>query len=286
MFSRILKIYLILFVSFFIGYSYLHYLFVKEINSLGFDNFYVSYLIPIVIVSILTFILYRPIIKQLTINKRELEVLIWIIIPHSIAIPIGVSQGYFREMNSRVIEITTPDEVMLYPDEIFFTIQKYYIHRSEFSAFQEQKSGRGSNLSVCNYYIVPLYTDSISRKFKVTCGIYYSTTVNNGLFFLDEVDQRIDEFNNNSVKNILDYNFSDIKFFERQIDKDQISNFQSAWMYNKSREQTKNPVVLVPQQEEFTNFLSGKRNIAVITTIISLIVAILFLCYLRVKYDL
>jgi hypothetical protein len=63
-------------------------------------------------------------------------------------------------------------------------------------------------------------------------------------------------------------------------------NFQSAWMFNTSRNQINNPIVLIPQQEEFSDFLSDKRDVAVISTLISLIITILFLSYLRVKYDL
>jgi rhomboid protease GluP len=288
MFSRILKIYLILFISFFIGYSYVHYFFVKEISSLGLDNFYVSYLIPIVIVSILTFILYRPITKQLPLNTEKIWVLFWIIIPNSIAIPIGISQEYFTKLSYNLIEIATPDEVMLYPNEKFFTIQKYHINRDEFSAFQEQSHGlsRGKNFYVSNYYIVPLYSDTVNNKFNITCGIYYSTKINDGILFADGVAKEIENFNISSANNILGYNFSDIKFFERLLDKDQMLNFQSAWMFNTSRNQMNNPIVLIPQQEEFSDFLSDKRDVAVISTLVSLIITILFLSYLRVKYDL
>lgn len=57
-------------------------------------------------------------------------------------------------------------------------------------------------------------------------------------------------------------------------------------MFNTSRNQMNNPIVLIPQQEEFSDFLSDKRDVAVISTLISLIITILFLSYLRVKYDL
>ena len=132
MFSKILKVYLILFISLFIGYSYINTLFAKEFEMTLVDKSVVNYLIPSVVATLLTFFLYRSIIKQLTINQRELNLLIWIVIPQSVAIPIGVSQGYFREMNSRVIEITTPEEIMLYPNENFFTIQKRYIYNTTF----------------------------------------------------------------------------------------------------------------------------------------------------------
>lgn len=288
MFSRIVKIYLILFISFFIGYSYVHYFFVKEISTLGLDNFYVSYLIPIVIVSILTFILYRPITEQLPLKTEKIGILFWIIISNSIAIPIGISQEYFTELSYSLIEISTPGEVMLYPNEKFFTIQKYHINRNEFSVFQEQRRGqsKGRNFYVFNYYIVPLYSDTVNNKFNITCGIYYSTAFNDRILSADGVAKEIENFNISSANNILGYNFFGIKFFERLLDKDQMLNFQSAWMFNTSRNQMNNPIVLIPQQEEFSDFLSDKRDVAVISTLISLITTILFLSYLRVKYDL
>jgi len=279
MLKRIIKTYLTLFAVFFIGYSFLNWLLTTKTGLIKIDKDYSNFWIPFIIVYIPTFFILRPLIKKSSFKLETKDGLLWVLLPFSISIPTAFSQQYFKDISYQVVSISQPDEAVLHPNERFFKIKAYHVNRNDFSLFKERHvSGtKGKSLKVNNYYVAPMYTDTVSHTFKVAYGVKYATSLNYGLLFRDEAPQKIQEFNVKSEKEFSNYDFYNATFFEREMDSEDEANFSAAWRENTILNESNNPIVLVPKNESFSSFLRRGRNITVFSILISLAITLALL---------
>jgi rhomboid protease GluP len=276
MFKSIIRTYLTLFAVYYIGYSFLNWLLTIKTSIVRIDEGYSNFWIPFSLIYIPAYFILRPKINQSNFKNNIKNGLIWGIFPFSIAIPTAFSQPYFKDVSYNVIDINTPAETHLHPNERFFKVKTFYINRNDFKLFKERhvSGGRSKSLKVNNYYIAPIYSDEKRHPTNVAYGIKFSTSLNHGLLFRKQEPKKIWEFNIHAASEFTFYDLDSVTYFSKQIDSKDAYNFAEAWRENKLLDNTHTPVVLVPSKEPFSKLLQRGKNLTIYFVLISLTVAI------------
>lgn len=264
---------------FFIGYSFLNRFLTTKSGLIKIDNDYSNFWIPILIIYIPTFFILRPAIKKSGFSTNIQDGLLWALLPFSISIPTAFSQQYIKDITYQVIEVDSPDKILSYPKERFFKIKSYYVNRNDFTVFKERhvSGGRSKSLKVNNYYIAPMYSDSVNKFSKIAYGIIYSTSLNHGLLFRDEQPDKIRKFNAESEHKFSTFDFNSVIFFEKQLDSEDEKNFAASWQNNSFLSKLETPTVLVGKNETFSDLLRKGRKMTLYSIFISLTITICLL---------
>jgi rhomboid protease GluP len=235
MFKRIIKPYLATFIVLFIGYSFLNWLLTTKTGLIKIDKDYLNFFIPFIITYIPIVFILRPIVNRFPLRSKIKDALLWVLLPFSISIPTIISQRYFKDISYQLVTINNPEEALLHPNERFFKIKTYHVNRGDFSLFKERHvSGiKGKTLKANNYYIAPLYSDSLNQKFKVAYGIKYATSINYGMLFRDKAPRKTKEFDIESEEDFSAHDFYNVAFFELQMDSE--DNFNSYQLDSNNR---------------------------------------------------
>ena len=279
MIKKIIKTYLLLFLVFFVAYSFINWLLTTKTGLLKIDTKYSSFWLPFIIVCIPVFFLLRPLVKSSGFNSKFHFGLSWVLLPFSISIPTAISQQYFRDASYPVINVNTPEDVLAYPKQRFFHIGKFHIDHAFFTLYKERHvSGiRSKTLKVNNYFIAPLPSDNVSGPCKIAYGIKFSESLNHGYLFRKNQPQKIDEFNKKSEERFLKLDLYDVSFFEKQMNSEEAQQFAKAWQKNDLLVKDTDPIVLVNKIETYQQLLKRERTTTIYSTLISITIMLFIL---------
>lgn len=279
MLFKVIKTYIIFFVVFFIGYSFLNWLLTAKTNLLKIDGLYSNLWIPLVLVYGLSYFILLPVVKQLGLRSVAKITMMWAILPLSIIFPTTFSQPYFADSTYQVIAVKNPEETLRYPEERFFAIKNYQVNANDFILYKKRSasSGKSPKLTVKNYYIAPIYTDTIQQLFKVAYGILYSTSFDNVRSYTDDNTQDIQAFNTQSSTSFAALNLHSPLFFKKQINSKDAVDFEAAWLQNQLLDAKATPVVLVGQYISYQQLIAKGKINAIYSIIACLIIALVLL---------
>lgn len=275
MFKALLKKYLIVFILTFISYTFVNW-FLSTHFELGINENYLDFWIPALVCAVLTYIYLRPLVKELNYTEKGADFLLWFILPFSMWTPIAFSQEYFKDISYGVVSIDKPSEVFEHPSERFFKIKNFTIAPDNYFIIREKHtSGRnGTTLNVSNFYIVPMYDDTIAMNSdtltSIGYGVRFSTSMHNGFFDKKEQEPKIQEFNKTSAKEYEQYNFYHADYFEKISNTDDATYFTEAAERNRNFDHNRKPTILVSKNGTIADLYENGKNMFIYSTIISL----------------
>lgn len=275
MFKKLLKKYLTVFVLIFTSYTLINW-FLSTHFDLGINENYLNFWIPALVCAVLTYIYLRPLVNELSYTEKGADFLLWFILPFTMWIPIAFSQEYFKDISYGVVPIDKPSEVFKYPSERFFKIKSFAVEPDNYFIIRERHtSGKnGTTLNVSNYYIVPMYDDTIvnngDTKTSIGYGVRFSTSMHNGIFSKKEQEPKIKEFNERSANEYEEYNFYKADYFEKISNTDDASYFTEAAERNRNFEHNRKPTILVSKNGTIADLYENGENMFIYSTLISL----------------
>ena len=187
-------------------------------------------------------------------------------------------------MSYRIIDVNSPDEVAnYYPREKFFKIKSFHIRRNDFSTYTEQyqsqkgrDSRKGKSLNIDHFNISPLYSDSLTQKYKVAYGLKLSAEKDferKILGFDDRTPILEKELNEKLKKDFSNTNLYKVSFFSVSDE----SGFYKAWSENPLLKINKYPIILSPHDISFSNFIHQERDAAIFFAVLFLSLTIIIL---------
>jgi hypothetical protein len=215
-------------------------------------------------------------VKELNYTEKGADFLLWFILPFSMWTPIAFSQGYFKDISYGVVSIDKPSEVFEHSSERFFKIKNFTIAPDNYFIIREKHtSGRnGTTLNVSNYYIVPMYDDTIAMNSdtltSIGYGVRFSTSMHNGFFDKKEQEPKIQEFNKTSAKEYEQYNFYHADYFEKISNTDDATYFTEAAERNRNFDHNRKPTILVSKSGTIADLYEKGKNMFIYSTLISL----------------
>ena len=104
-FKRLLRIYFITYVIFFLVYSFLNWFLTTKTTIISADEKYLNFYIPWILCLILSYWLFKPILAKLDWNTDLNYFILCVLLPLCMVVPIASSQNYFKEISQIIIEI-------------------------------------------------------------------------------------------------------------------------------------------------------------------------------------
>lgn len=284
MLSKIFTRYLLVFGTFYIGYSFFNWLLTSRTAIVGIDEALANFWIPFVLAYAITYLIFRPMFRGCAFPDKVSSGLLWVLLPFSLALPVAASQQYFKDASHKVIGLETPADVRRYPHEKFFTVRNYYVKQAHFSWHRKEHitSGRRPQLKVNSYFITPMYSDSVRMNYSVAYALRFDTTINYGLLVRDAAPARAKAFFESTFQRFTERNYYNVSFFEKAFDSDHANELMKAWRRNPYLKLRNEPIILVANSEPFAARLHRGMNLTVYSLLICLAVT-LGLLYLFIR---
>lgn len=286
MFDTVIKKYLLIFVLTFAGYTFLNWF-----TSLHFDltihKNYVDFWIPAVICYILTYFIFRPLLKKLGYKKKATDFLLWCLIPFTIWIPIAFSQGYFKDISYNIVTIDKPKDLDKYPNERFFKIRNFVVDTAKHFLIKERHtSGKyGSTLNLNSYFVIPMFDDTTQKKnnqiSKVGYGVKFHKSFNNGLLFNDGQEEKVAAFRQKSKKDFSKYDFYKVGYFEKIKNTDDAKYLLEAESYNSSFDKTAGNIVLMNRSGTIQDLYKKGKKMFLYSTLVCLSIGLITLYFVN-----
>jgi hypothetical protein len=290
MFKTLLKKYLTVFVLTFISYTLVNWFLSTHFDT-GINENYLDFWLPALVRAVLTYIYLRPLVKELNYTEKGTDFLLWFIIPFSIWTPIAFSQGYFKDISYGVVAIDKPSDVFKHSSERFFKIKVFAVEPDGYFIIREKHtSGKnGTTLNVSNYYIVPMYDDTIAKNSRTVTsigyGVRFTTSMHNGFFSKKEQEPKIEDFNEKSAKEYDDYDFYNADYFEKILNTDDAIYFTEAADHNSSFDHSRKPTIFVGKSGTMADLYENGKNMFIYSTLISLGIGLLLMYLVDVFND-
>lgn len=290
MFKTLLKKYLLGFILTFVGYTFLNWFFSTHFD-LGINDNYTNFWIPAVISIVLTYVVFRPIVNSLGYSEKASDFLLWFILPFTIWTPIAFSQGYFKDISYKIIQINKPTDIFNHSNERFFQIRTFDVAPEDYFLIRERHSSgkNGTTLNISNYYIVPMYNDSLEKKrnplTQIGYGVRFSTSMHNGFFDKEINDTLIKAFNIKSAKDFREYDFKNVGYFEKIENNDDAKYFKEAIENNNSFDKTQQNLVVVNRNGRIQDLYERGKNMFLYSTLICLGIGLTTLLLINVFSD-
>jgi hypothetical protein len=202
------------------------------------------------------------------------------------------SQNYFQDLSFRIIDVNSPDEVANYfPREKFFNIKSFHIRRNHFSTYTakyQSSTGKDTrkriSLNVDHFNISPLYSDSLTKKYKVAYGLKLSAQkdFDRKISLTDRTPILEKELNEKLKIDFANTNLYKVSFFSVSDE----SGFYKAWHENPKLKINKYPIILSPHDISFSNFIHQEGSIAISISISILTLTIIILALVDYSHKL
>lgn len=280
-FKDLVKKYLVVFLILLISYSFINWIIFIKPKIFEINEIYIFLLIPAFICFLISFIIFRPLVKKVRFQEDATRWILMFLIPFSIGIPLVLFQYYLEDKSLTVITVDKPTEVCKYPNESFFKIRSFLVNKEKCFIYRTNSTYR-STMTLSDYYTVPMYNDSadINNLSRVAYGILFSTQIGDGLLDKDNQKQEIGLFYIKSQSEFENYDFKSDNLFEKQKNYNYKSNFFDSWNGNFSFDKSKNPIILVRMNQPLDELIRIEFNRFKYSTLIclSLTLIILYLC--------
>jgi hypothetical protein len=265
--------------------------FVSTHFDTGINDDYTNFWIPALICAVLTYIYLRPLVKEQHYTEKGADFLLWFILPFTMWIPIAFSQDYFRDISYSVVTIDKPSDAFKYPSERFFKIKSFAVEPNNYFIIREKHtSGKnGTTLNVSNYYIVPMYDDTMKTYTdtgtSIGYGVKFQTSMHNGFFSKKEQEPKIEEFNEESAKEYEEYDFYEADYFEKISNTDDATYFTEAADRNRYFDHNHKPTIFVSKNGTIGDLYENGKNMFIYSTLISLGIGLLSMYLVNVFND-
>lgn len=275
MLVSIYKKYLIFFTIIFIGYTFLD-IYVSLHFNLPINEKYLTFWIPFIMIWILAFFIFRPVLRRLKYKEKARTALLWYLIPFTTWIPVAASQGYFKDINYTIVEVEKPKDLFKFPNERFFKIKDFAVDTSKHFLIKERHtSGKyGTTLNLNNYFIIPMFDDSMEKEnediSRIGYGAKFSTSMSNSFLYKKEQPEKIRRFYITSREGYNNYDFYHVDYFEKLRNSDDAKYFLEAVDNNPSFNHSVTDLVLVKRSGSLKELYNKGRNMFVYSTLISL----------------
>ena len=229
--------------------------------------------------------------NSLRYSEKASDFLLWFILPFTIWIPIAFSQGYFKDISYKIVYINKPSDLFNHLNERFFRIGRWDVAPEDYFLIRERHSSgkNGTTLNVSNYYIVPMYNDSLEKNSysltRIGYGVRFSTSMHNGFFDKKIQDTLIKEFNIKSAKDFREYDFKNVGYFEKIENNDDAQYFKEAIDNNKSFDKAQQNWVLVNRNGGIKDLYERGKNMFLYSTLICLSIGLTTLLLINVFSD-
>lgn len=280
-FKNLVKKYLVVFLLLLILYSFFDWIIFIKPHILEINEIYNFFLIPAFVCLLLSFIIFRPLVKKVRFQEDAARWILMLLIPFSLAIPIVLFQNFLEDNSCSLITVDKPTEILKYPNESFFKIRSFVLNKEKYFNYRTSSTYR-STMTLADYYTVPMYNDSTDmiNLSRVAYGIQISTQIGNALLDKDNQKQEIDLFHIKSQSEFEHYDFTSSNYFEKQKNNNYQSNYFESWNCNFSFDKSKNPIILVRMDKTLDELVNIKFNRFKYATFICLTMTliILYLC--------
>jgi rhomboid protease GluP len=172
-----------------VGYTFLHWLLVLELELFELKEVLTNYMIPIVLTGIVVLFLIRPRLKILNLESdgwrswRDFySFMMWV----ALSIPIVISQEYIAKATGKLTQLNSINEINQTAKSKYYTLKSFYIDKNTngvHSAF-EVSGKRNEDLMMNIYIALPIFEkaeDTSHAEPSAWLGIKYRKTISNHL---------------------------------------------------------------------------------------------------------
>lgn len=219
----------------------------------------VNYLIPSTLSLIISWLLYKPVIKLIQFPPRrpeEKKMPFFLIVVLSIAIPAMIAQYYVVRKAAEVTHLTRPEEYQHSPANRYYTFEQHYVDTNKKAVYAgSYKEPRGP-FHLEAFTVIPLYnnqTDTVPGKYAYWLGVYNSETLR-----VPEdsasVHRLTQAFSQLHLQQPVPENVISFQYLKRETDPSRISGFHKA-IEHKMLPYSTNSIIFIPQDKP-----AGKRT--------------------------
>ena len=206
-------------MAFIIGYNFLYWLFIiqMDISFKYLDS--VQIILPLVLawVPVLTYLQKRLKILVLKPHSR-IQFLYLQLAVFAIGIPACITQYYLEEVCGKITVLETIDQINRVPKSKFYTIKNYGLDQLHYSSYQTYyTSGKhNQNLELEFFIAIPILAtpkDTVSKDCKAYISYKYQKTLNANNSDL-RTEDRLALFVEESLKDYWQTNFNEFTYLE------------------------------------------------------------------------
>ncbi len=283
--TQFLSFYLLVFVLFFSAYSFLNWLLTIKMSIITFDTSWIDLIIPSLIAFVLSYFVFRTRIAQFNYTSKSTQIILFFLIPASLAIPIAASQDYIKDVFYSIQEVEKPSDVSTFPDERFFRIHSYFIVADRFSVSQLIENvnigSRRHNLPalrVQQFYFVPIYDDrgKLDKMTNLGLGLSFERSIQKSL----SADQRQDFIKKSAAaiqQDFEQYDFYKDSYFEVIKTTQEAVYGLTAASTSLYVERGKTPTILVKRYGSFKKRIEKEAQKSLIVIAISILATLTYL---------
>ena len=277
MLYRLIKTYIIVFILFYLIYSSINwYLNIYGIYRLS--GVFI-FILPGLIGLILSFLIFKPIVKLLRYKfYKTSNFILWFIIPFSLGLSVSFSQDYFINSHYKLIHISKPSEIFNHKNERFFKIDKYFINKFNYYYIYYDSQNKG-DLHVNSYFILPIYDDSTNTTLStnIGCGQKIVNITHFGWFDKEPKNAVIEKLVKINVNDFKKTDFYSDGYFELVTNTDDLECYLEGWNHHHYLTKLCEPTIIEKKSGTFIDRLNRDFKKALLGTSISFIIAIILL---------
>ena len=241
-----------------VGYTFLNWLIFLELKLISLKDFWVNYIFPIGLATILVFAVLRKYFKilRLETTNGNLRDFYSYLLLGILAVPTVICQNYLVEFTGDLTELSTPLSAEISELESYCTISDYFIDESQIIAGTEFKvSGRRSeNFNMRIYTLVPILENQNQENSILWLGTKYKKQIKNSLS-RNEKEAVFEAFALECDVKIQNTNYKKFEYFKVLGNSDDLEQYLSVLEENQIDGSSK--TILIGETESFSSRLDG-----------------------------
>lgn len=226
--------YLILLFALVLGYTFLHWLLVIELELFEVKEIITNFGFPIALAFVGAWFVLRPRFKILDLQAKKGDWfgLYFFISTLSLFVPVLIAQEYIVTATGKLTSLNTIHEIHDFQATKYYEIKQHYIDKNRIGVQTEfDVSGKYNNdFNMHIYVVLPIFgsiEDTIHPQPKAWLGHRFRKTISNRLE-QEEKDREYKKFAEQSQRDFDQKNFSDFVYLEKLKHSDERSAYLEA----------------------------------------------------------
>ena len=255
MLFKLIKTYLLILLSIVSGWTMTSWLFTSYTHWVVVHDYFLPIFLMIVICVLAPYYFLVPILNEMKVPLNRISLVI-IMSSFCIAFSTNTINKYFDDRSYSLTLVSSPSEIMKYPNEKFFKIRKYFVdqekyhykHESEIIGQYSIRASKG--LRINENYVVPLFeNENQTKQYPIVFyGLSFSKTFSYYNFESDQILQKAILFREESKEKFLKHDFYKVDYFEKLEEAGFAKYFKLAWNQSRYFNLESKPVFLTAHQ--------------------------------------
>ncbi|MTH17181.1 rhomboid family intramembrane serine protease [Flavobacterium sp. LC2016-01] len=253
--------FLVITISFIIGYTFLHWLLFIELDLFSIKEMFLKFWLPFGLPYIPIYFFLRPRLKHLKFKDDNKSFGVQFFAVVIIAIPTMIAQEYLVTSTGKLTTIKTIAEIQKHEKTKYYTLQKFYIDKENIGVLNTSEvSGKNNeHFDMLIYVAMPILEksrDTSKYECKYWLGKKYTSQISNH-FSNTEKQIKFKEFAQTTEQEFKHTDFNQFTYLELVGNTDDHDNFNDAIEENTQYDFNK-PILLEAHNDPFEN-RNGKK---------------------------